>query len=63
VTVAQDMTEHLRHLQYAVIGEWKVGRKARGFVTTFLEPLGLSRRVDRIVTRELEALALGGKRP
>ena len=61
VTVAQDLAEHLKHLQYAVIGERKMERKARGFVTTFLKPLGLSGRVDRIVARELEALALGGK--
>ena len=63
LVVARDMTEHLQHLQFAVTGDRKLERWARGLVNSFIRPHGIGGRVDRILARELEEMGLKRKRP
>lgn len=61
--IARDFDEHRQQLATVLQMPKKEERRARRFVGTFIRPLGRHRRVDRIMVRELEQMALGRKRP
>ena len=61
--VARDLEEHRQHLLTALREPVAAEKRAKTFVGTFIRPQGRHRRVDRIVVREVEQMALAGKRP
>lgn len=63
VIVARDFDEHRRQLEHVLREPVEAEKRALRFVRSFIRPLGRSRRVDRIAVREIERLALSGKRP
>jgi hypothetical protein len=63
VIVARDFDEHRQHLAAVLRDPAAAEQRAKKFVGKFIRPQGRTRRVDRIVVRELEQMALAGKRP
>jgi hypothetical protein len=63
VRVARDFEQHRQHLAEIVRDPAAAEQRAKKFVRKFLRPQGRTQRVDRIMVRELEQLALAGKRP
>lgn len=61
--VARDFEEHRQHLATVIQQADKAERRARQFVGTFIRPMGRHGRVDRMLVRELEKMAVAGKRP
>ena len=61
--VARDFEEHRQHLLTALREPAAAEKRAKKFVGTFIRPQGRTRRVDRLIVRELEQMALAGKRP
>ena len=61
--VARDFEEHRQHLLAVLRKPAAAEKRAKQFVGMFIRPRGRSRRVDRIMVRELEQMALAAKRP
>ena len=61
--VARDFEEHRQHLAGILRDPAAAEHRAKKFVRKFLRPQGRTRRVDRLMVRELEQMALAGKRP
>lgn len=57
LTVARNFDEHKRDLERALAKPRPRRTRAAEFVDAFIRPLGLKRRVDRIVAAEIEAAA------
>lgn len=60
---ARDFEEHRQHLLHVLRDPYSPQRRGRLFVASFLRPLGRNQRVDRFMVRELEQMAMAGKRP
>ena len=53
----------LSHLEHVLSEPVEAEERVRRFVRTFIRPMGRSQRVDRLMVREVEQLAMARKRP
>jgi hypothetical protein len=63
LVVARSFDEHRGQLSAILQDPSEAKHRAKKFVTRFIRPQGRTKRVDRLMVRELEQMAVAGKRP